>query len=104
MTLNAGTFGNIGTVNSRMFQTGGTFNNQQGGVVQNGANLSKTAIANNAGTWYLGASSSSDSNNASMMEIYNTAVFNNSGDFILNNSRNAVHLYQSGRSTIPVIC
>ncbi|ENT9733630.1 BigA/YdbA N-terminal beta-barrel domain-containing protein, partial [Escherichia coli] len=96
VTLNAGTFGNIGTVNSRMFQTGGTFNNQQGGVVQNGANLSKTAIANNAGTWYLGASSSSDSNNASMMEIYNTAVFNNSGDFILNNSRNAVHLYQSG--------
>ena len=59
VTLNAGTFGNIGTVNSRMFQTGGTFNNQQGGVVQNGANLSKTAIANNAGTWYLGASSSS---------------------------------------------
>uniref|UniRef100_UPI0012FFDB6A autotransporter outer membrane beta-barrel domain-containing protein n=2 Tax=Escherichia coli TaxID=562 RepID=UPI0012FFDB6A len=96
VTLNAGTFGNIGTVNSRMFQTGGTFNNQQGGVVQNGANLSKTAIANNAGTWYLGASSSSDSNNASMMEIYNTAVFNNSGDFILNNSRNAIHLYQSG--------
>ncbi|MEF7727337.1 EntS/YbdA MFS transporter [Escherichia coli] len=96
VTLNAGTFGNIGTVNSRMFQTGGTFNNQQGGGVQNGANLSKTAIANNAGTWYLGASSSSDSNNASMMEIYNTAVFNNSGDFILNNSRNAVHLYQSG--------
>ena len=96
VTLNAGTFGNIGTVNSRMFQAGGTFNNQQGGVVQNGANLSKTAIANNAGTWYLGASSSSDSNNASMMEIYNTAVFNNSGDFILNNSRNAVHLYQSG--------
>ncbi|MCN6828282.1 autotransporter domain-containing protein, partial [Escherichia coli] len=39
---------------------------------------------------------SSDSNNASMMEIYNTAVFNNSGDFILNNSRNAIHLYQSG--------
>ncbi|MBE8563138.1 EntS/YbdA MFS transporter [Escherichia coli] len=96
VTLNAGTFGNIGTVNSRMFQTGGTFNNQQGGGVQNGANLSKTAIANNAGTWYLGASSSSDSNNASMMEIYNTAVFNNSGDFILNNSRNAIHLYQSG--------
>lgn len=31
-----------------------------------------------------------------MMEIYNTAVFNNSGDFILNNSRNAIHLYQSG--------
>ncbi|HFQ9773663.1 TPA: EntS/YbdA MFS transporter [Escherichia coli] len=94
--LNAGTFGNTGTVNSRMFQTGGTFNNQQGGVVQNGANLSKTAITNNEGTWYLGASSSSDSNNASMMEIYNTAVFNNSGDFILNNSRNAIHLYQSG--------
>ncbi|OPJ28490.1 hypothetical protein BFQ25_24360 [Escherichia coli] len=81
VTLNAGTFGNTGTVNSRMFQTGGTFNNQQGGVVQNGANLSKTAITNNEGTWYLGASSSSDSNNASMMEIYNTAVFNNSGDF-----------------------
>ncbi|MBK1583883.1 EntS/YbdA MFS transporter [Escherichia coli] len=96
VTLNAGTFGNTGTVNSRMFQTGGTFNNQQGGVVQNGANLSKTAITNNEGTWYLGASSSSDSNNASMMEIYNTAVFNNSGDFILNNSRNAIHLYQSG--------
>ncbi|HCK1165828.1 TPA: EntS/YbdA MFS transporter [Escherichia coli] len=96
VTLNAGTFGNTGTVNSRMFQTGGTFNNQQGGIVQNGANLSKTAITNNAGTWYLGASSSSDSNNASMMEIYNTAVFNNSGDFILNNSRNAIHLYQSG--------
>ncbi|HHU9055708.1 TPA: EntS/YbdA MFS transporter [Escherichia coli] len=95
VTLNAGTFGNTGTVNSRMFQTGGTFNNQQGGVVQNGANLSKTAITNNEGTWYLGASSSSDSNNASMMEIYNTAVFNNSGDFILNNSRNAIHLYQS---------
>ncbi|GDC58674.1 autotransporter [Escherichia coli] len=94
--LNAGTFGNTGTVNSRMFQTGGTFNNQQGGVVQNGADLSKTAITNNEGTWYLGASSSSDSNNASMMEIYNTAVFNNSGDFILNNSRNAIHLYQSG--------
>ncbi|HFL4354123.1 TPA: EntS/YbdA MFS transporter [Escherichia coli] len=96
VTLNAGTFGNTGTVNSRMFQTGGTFNNQQGGVVQNGANLSKTAITNNEGTWYLGASSSSDSNNASMMEIYNTVVFNNSGDFILNNSRNAIHLYQSG--------
>ncbi|ELO3139201.1 EntS/YbdA MFS transporter, partial [Escherichia coli] len=96
VTLNAGTFGNTGTVNSRMFQTGGTFNNQQGGVVQNSANLSKTAITNNEGTWYLGASSSSDSNNASMMEIYNTAVFNNSGDFILNNSRNAIHLYQSG--------
>ncbi|WP_077892309.1 beta strand repeat-containing protein [Escherichia coli] len=63
VTLNAGTFGNTGTVNSRMFQTGGTFNNQQGGVVQNGANLSKTAITNNEGTWYLGASSSSDSNN-----------------------------------------
>ncbi|EFF7372395.1 TPA: beta strand repeat-containing protein, partial [Escherichia coli] len=62
VTLNAGTFGNTGTVNSRMFQTGGTFNNQQGGVVQNGANLSKTAITNNEGTWYLGASSSSDSN------------------------------------------
>ncbi|EFF7214308.1 TPA: beta strand repeat-containing protein, partial [Escherichia coli] len=61
VTLNAGTFGNTGTVNSRMFQTGGTFNNQQGGVVQNGANLSKTAITNNEGTWYLGASSSSDS-------------------------------------------
>lgn len=28
VTLNAGTFGNTGTVNSRMFQTGGTFNNQ----------------------------------------------------------------------------
>lgn len=30
------------------------------------------------------------------MEIFHTAVFNNSGDFILNNSRNAIHLFQSG--------
>lgn len=31
-----------------------------------------------------------------MLEINNNAVFKNSGDFILDNSKNAVHLNQSG--------
>ena len=80
VTQNAGTFNNTGSVNSRMTQTGGTFNNQQGGTVKNGSRLANSAIANNMGIWSLG----------------DNAVFKNSGDFILDNSKNAVHLNQSG--------
>lgn len=94
VTQNAGTFDNTGSVNSRMTQTGGTFNNQQGGTVKNGSRLANKAIANNMGIWSLGDTSSG--NNASMLEINNNAVFKNSGDFILDNSQNAVHLNQSG--------
>ncbi|MCC7887728.1 hypothetical protein INR29_31145, partial [Escherichia coli] len=77
-----------------MTQTGGTFNNQQGGTVKNGSRLANSAIANNMGIWSLGDTSSGS--NASMLEINNNAVFKNSGDFILDNSKNAVHLNQSG--------
>ena len=94
VTQNAGTFDNTGSVNSRMTQTGGTFNNQQGGTVKNGSRLANSAIANNMGIWSLGDTSSGG--NASMLEINNNAVFKNSGDFILDNSKNAVHLNQSG--------
>lgn len=85
MTQNAGTFNNTGSVNSRMTQTGGTFNNQQGGTVKNGSRLANSAIANNMGIWSLGDTSSGS--NASMLEINNNAVFKNSGDFILDNSK-----------------
>lgn len=94
VTQNAGTFDNTGSVNSRMTQTGGTFNNQQGGTVKNGSKLANKAIANNMGIWSLGDTSSGI--NTSMLEINNDAVFKNSGDFILDNSKNAVHLNQSG--------
>ncbi|MCG2963306.1 hypothetical protein, partial [Escherichia coli] len=58
VTLNAGTFNNTGSVNSRMTQTGGTFNTQQGGTVKNGSRLANSAIANNMGIWSLGDTSS----------------------------------------------
>ncbi len=90
----SGVFNNSGTVTKRITQTAGIFNNQQGGTVNNGAALTSNAWVNNDGNWTLG--SSSGGNNAGMLEINNNAVFNNHGEFVLDNGKNAVHLNQSG--------
>ncbi|EOW6186535.1 autotransporter domain-containing protein [Escherichia coli] len=90
----SGVFNNSGTVSKRIIQTSGIFNNLQDGKVDNGSALTGDAWVNNEGTWRLG--SSSGGNNAGMLEVNNNAVFNNSGEFILDNNKNAVHINQSG--------
>lgn len=91
---NAGVFNNSGSVTGRMMSAGGVFNNQTDGAIMRGAALTGTAVANNEGTWNLG--SSSEGNNTGMLEVNNNLAFNNRGEFILDNDKNAVHINQSG--------
>ncbi|END1883149.1 autotransporter adhesin BigA [Escherichia albertii] len=90
----SGVLNNSGTVTSRITQDNGTFNNLEGGTVQNGSRMTSNSVVNNDGTWILGSSSSG--NNAGMLEINNNSVFNNRGEFTLDNSKNAVHINNSG--------
>ena len=90
----SGVFNNSGIVTERITLAGGVFNNQTDGTVKKGAALTGTAVVNNDGTWNLG--SNSEGNNAGMLEVNNDAIFNNSGEFTLDNSKNAVHINQSG--------
>ncbi|MCV5332199.1 hypothetical protein OFD71_28390, partial [Escherichia coli] len=89
-----GVFNNSVSVTGRMMSAGGVFNNQTAGASMRGAALTGTAVANNEGTWNLG--SSSEGNNTGMLEVNNNAAFNNRGEFILDNDKNAVHIHQSG--------
>lgn len=91
---NAGVFNNSGSVTGRMMSAGGVFNNQTDGAIMRGAALTGTAVANKEGTWNLG--SSSEGNNTGMLEVNNNSAFNNRGEFILDNDKNAVHINQSG--------
>ncbi|QPE78194.1 autotransporter domain-containing protein [Escherichia coli O157:H16] len=93
---NAGVFNNSGSVTGRMMSAGGVFNNQTDGAIMRGAALTGTAVANNEGTWNLGSRSSSEGNNTGMLEVNNNSAFNNRGEFILDNDKNAVHINQSG--------
>nr|EIP1107847.1 autotransporter adhesin BigA [Citrobacter freundii] len=94
-TQQSGSTLNNGTINSRAMLSGdSSMTNSATGQIMQGAQLTNTAQLVNEGTVTLG--SASGGNNAGMLEINNTALFDNEGMLVLDNSKNAIHLNQSG--------
>uniref|UniRef100_UPI002ED9C13E autotransporter outer membrane beta-barrel domain-containing protein n=1 Tax=Enterobacterales TaxID=91347 RepID=UPI002ED9C13E len=86
-----GTLTNAGDISSTILATGtSTLNNS--GTVDNGVKLRDSSRMTNTGTVTLG--SAADAGNASMMEMKNNAVFENSstGTLLVDNNKNAIHL------------
>ncbi|MEL6005902.1 autotransporter adhesin BigA [Citrobacter portucalensis] len=95
VTLNGGTFNNTGTADALVTVNNGTFNNLAGGEVNRGGKLSNNAVVNNSGTWSLGYAG--EGAYASTLDINNHAVFNNSGELIIDNAENSVNFRGNGR-------
>uniref|UniRef100_UPI001BD2D7AB BigA/YdbA N-terminal beta-barrel domain-containing protein n=1 Tax=Citrobacter portucalensis TaxID=1639133 RepID=UPI001BD2D7AB len=95
VTLNGGTFNNTGTVDALVTVNNGTFNNLAGGEVNRGGKLSNNAVVNNSGTWSLGYAG--EGAYASTLDLNNHAVFNNSGELIIDNAENSVNFRGNGR-------
>ncbi|ELE9878962.1 autotransporter domain-containing protein, partial [Salmonella enterica] len=94
LQLNSGTVNNSGTATARInMQGNAVFNNLAGGEVKKGAIMYNSAVVNNAGTWKLGYEGEGTNNGT--LEIDDKSVFNNSGDLILDNSKNAIHMLGS---------
>ncbi|MDE9585796.1 hypothetical protein L2108_23220, partial [Citrobacter braakii] len=96
LTVNAsGVVNNSGTVNSVTTVSGdGKVVNT--GSMTKGVKLNTSAKVTNSGTVALG--SSSDANNASILELKNNSVFENAagGIMTLDNTKNAIHLNHNG--------
>ncbi len=91
LQLNSGTVNNSGTATARINMQGdAVFNNLAGGEVKKGAIMYNSAVVNNAGTWKLGYEN--EGTNTGKLEIDDQSVFNNSGELILDNSKNAIHM------------
>ncbi|MFA9601755.1 autotransporter adhesin BigA [Citrobacter portucalensis] len=95
VTLNGGTFNNTGTVDALVTVNNGTFNNLAGGEVNRGGKLINNAVVNNSGTWSLGYAG--EGAYASTLDLNNHAVFNNSGELIIDNAENSVNFRGNGR-------
>ncbi len=90
VTLNGGTFNNEGTADAHIAVNNGTFNNLAGGNVNRSATLSNYAVVNNNGTWQLGYQG--EGSDKSTLDLNQSSVFNNSGEFIIDNTQNAVNM------------
>ncbi|EBX1352807.1 autotransporter adhesin BigA [Salmonella enterica subsp. enterica serovar Okatie] len=94
-TQQGGSTLNNSTITSRAMLSGdSSMTNSATGQIMQGAKLTNTAKLVNEGTVTLG--SASGGNNAGMLEINNTALFDNEGMLVLDNSKNAIHINQSG--------
>ncbi|MBS3048288.1 autotransporter outer membrane beta-barrel domain-containing protein [Enterobacter mori] len=96
VTVNSGSFNNEGTADAQVIMNNGTFNNLAGGDVNRGATLSNNAVVNNSGTWHLGYEDEGADNGT--LDLNQSSVFNNSGELIADNSKNAINL--RGASTL----
>lgn len=96
VTVGGGTFTNAGTVDAQVIvKNNGIFNNLAGGEVNRSAKISNNAVVTNNGTWHLGYQE--EGKDKSTLDLNNKSVFINSGEFILDNSQNAINLRQGGR-------
>ena len=94
-TQQSGSTLNNGAINSRVMLSGdSSMTNNATGQITQGARLTNTTQLLNEGSVTLG--SASGGNNAGMLEINDTALFNNEGALVLNNNKNAIHINQSG--------
>ncbi|MDM6730149.1 autotransporter outer membrane beta-barrel domain-containing protein [Citrobacter braakii] len=96
VTVNAsGLVNNSGTVNS-VTTVSGSGKVVNTGSMTKGVKLNTSAKVTNSGTVALG--SSSDANNASILELKNNSVFENAagGIVTLDNTKNAIHLNHNG--------
>ena len=96
LTVNAsGLVNNSGTVNS-VTTVNGSGKVVNTGSMTRGVKLNTSAKVTNSGTVALG--SSSDANNASILELKNNSVFENAagGIVTLDNTKNAIHLNHNG--------
>lgn len=96
ITQNGGVVNNSGTVGGHFVVNGGTFNNQSGGTVQRAAQINNGAVVNNDGIWMLGYQG--ESSGTGNLDINGKSVFNNTGELILDNSRNGINV--RGASTV----
>ncbi|WP_421355150.1 autotransporter domain-containing protein [Pseudocitrobacter faecalis] len=96
ITQNGGVVNNSGTVGGHFVVNGGTFNNQSGATVQRAAQINNGAVVNNNGTWMLGYQG--ESGGSGNLDINGSSVFNNTGELILDNSRNGINV--RGASTV----
>ncbi|HFJ2894076.1 TPA: autotransporter adhesin BigA [Salmonella enterica] len=96
VTVNSGTFNNEGTADAHVVMNDGTFNNLASGDVNRGATLSNNAVVNNSGTWQLGYED--EGADKGTLDLNQSSVFNNSGELIVDNSKNAINM--RGASTL----
>lgn len=96
VTVNSGTFNNEGTADAHVVMNDGTFNNLASGDVNRGAQLNNNAVVNNSGTWHLGYED--EGADKGTLDLNQSSVFNNSGELIIDNSKNAINM--RGASTL----
>ncbi|EAY1186449.1 autotransporter adhesin BigA [Salmonella enterica subsp. diarizonae] len=96
VTITSGTFNNEGTADAQVVMNNGTFNNLASGDVNRGAKLNNNAVVNNSGTWHLGYED--EGADKGTLDLNQSSVFNNSGELIIDNSKNAINM--RGASTL----